>query len=68
MLVGSRLHVRPVPTDNEWVRSTVPVNPFSETIVIVEVSVLPSATLTLVGLAEISKSKGKFTMNVTWTE
>ena len=68
MLVGLRLHMRPVPRDNEWVRSTAPVNPLSGIIVIVEVPVLPSATVTLVGLAEISKSKGKFTMNATWTE
>jgi len=68
MLVGFRLHVRPVPTDNEWVRSTIPVNPLSGAIVTVEVPVLPSATVTLVGLAEIPKSKGKITMNSTLME
>ena len=68
MLVRVRLQVRPVPGAIELVRSTVPVSPFSGATIIVEVPELPSAKVTLVGLAEIVKSNGGVILNVTSTE
>ncbi len=55
-LVGDRVQVRPVAGDTEAVRATVPVNPLTGAIVIVEVPVPPTVMLTLVGLALIVKS------------
>jgi len=69
MLVGVKLQVRPVLGEIELVRSTVPVSPFRGATVIVEVPELPSAKVTLVGLAEIVKSGGgAVTVKMTSTE
>jgi hypothetical protein len=54
-LVGLRVQVRPVLGDTEEVSETVPVNPFWEVTVIVDVPVTPARTVTLVGLAVIVK-------------
>ena len=55
ILVGVRVHVRPVAGNIELVRSTVPVKPLVGAIVIVEMPV-SGGTVTLAGLAEIVKS------------
>jgi hypothetical protein len=60
---GVRVHVRPV-GDTELVRVTVPVNPLTGAMVIVDVAAVPAFTLTLVGLAVTVKS-GMATLNVT---
>ena len=54
-LVGLKVQVRPAGETVE-VKATVPVNPFTGAIVIVEVAVAPASALTLVGLAVIVKS------------
>ena len=54
-LVGLRVQVRPVLGDTEEVSETVPVNPFWEVTVIVDVPLAPARTVTLVGLAVIVK-------------
>jgi hypothetical protein len=55
-LVGLRVQVNPVDGDTDDVRLTVPVNPWTDVTVIVEVPVTPALTVTLVGLALIAKS------------
>ncbi len=55
MPVGARLQIRPV-GETEAVRVTLPVNPFTEAAVIVEVPIIPTLTVTLVGDAVTVKS------------
>jgi hypothetical protein len=55
-LVGDMMHVRPVVGDTVTARFTVPVNPWMEVTVIVDVPLAPARTVTLVGLAETVKS------------
>jgi hypothetical protein len=55
-LVGLSVQVNPVEGETDDVRVTVPVNPWIEVTVIVEVPVAPALTVTLVGLALIVKS------------
>ena len=55
ILVGVRVHVRPVAGNIEPVRSTVPVKPLVGAIVIVEMPV-SGGTVTIVGLAPMLKS------------
>jgi len=55
-LVGVRVQVRPVAGETEAVRLTVPVKPWTEPTVIVEVPEAPASTVTLAGLAVIVKS------------
>lgn len=55
-LVGLRAQVRPVAGETVVARVTVPVNPFTEVTVIVEVPVAPALTVTDVGLAVTVKS------------
>jgi hypothetical protein len=55
-LVGLSVQVNPVEGEADDVRVTVPVNPWIEVTVIVEVPVAPALTVTLVGLALIVKS------------
>ena len=50
MLVGDRVHVRPVDGETVGVRLTVPVKPFCAETVIVEVPVAPARTVMAVGL------------------
>ncbi len=50
MLVGLRLHVRPV-GETEDVRATVPVKPLTGETVTVDVAAAPARTVTDVGLA-----------------
>jgi hypothetical protein len=64
-LVGDTMQVRPVEGDAAEVRATVPVNPWSEVTVMVEVPEPPARTVTAVGLAETVKS---CTVKVTATE
>jgi hypothetical protein len=49
------VQVRPVLGDTEEVSETVPVNPFWDVTVMVEVPVVPAGTVRLVGLAVIVK-------------
>lgn len=51
MLVGDRVHARPVAGKTEEARLTVPVKPLCAATVIVEVPLAPARTVTLVGLA-----------------
>jgi hypothetical protein len=51
MLVGDRVHARPVAGETEEARLTVPVKPLCAATVIVEVPLTPARTVTLVGLA-----------------
>ena len=51
MLVGERVHVRPILGETEEVRLTVPVKPLCAVTVIVEVPVVPARTVTAAGLA-----------------
>ena len=71
ILVGLRLHVRPVVGDIELTRLTVPVKPFCPVTVIVDMPAVPAFTVMLVGLAPIMKSV-TFSMKVpvdpVWTE
>jgi len=55
ILVGDRVHVRPA-GDTDELRATVPVNPLTGAMVIVEVAAVPAVVVTEVGLAEIVKS------------
>ena len=55
MLAGVRVQVRPA-GETEEVRATVPVNPLTGAIVIVEVAATPTFTLAVVGLAVTVKS------------
>jgi hypothetical protein len=55
-LVGVSVHVRPVAGEIVSVRATVPVNPWSEVTVIVEVPLALARTVTVVGLAATVKS------------
>ena len=64
-LVGDIVQVRPVEGDTADVRATVPVNPWSEVTVMVELPENPVNTIVVVGLAETAKS---CTVNVTATE
>jgi len=50
-LVGVRVQVRPPVGDTVAVSATVPVNPLTGAMVIVEVAVAPARAVTLVGLA-----------------
>lgn len=59
-LVGLRVHVSPLLGEIDVARVTVPVNPLTAVIVIVELAFTPGVVLTVVGLANIWKS-------VTWT-
>ena len=56
ILVGLRVHVRPVDGETVFVNPTVPVKPLVAETVIVEVPGEPITTLTLVGLAAMVKS------------
>ena len=56
MTLAGKLQVRPAGVDAETDKLTVPVNPFSEATVIVDVAVVPAFTLTLVGLGVTEKS------------
>jgi hypothetical protein len=60
MLVGVRVHVRPVVGEMLVVRLTMPVKPFTGMTLIVDVPATPGVVLTIVGLANIWKS-------TTWT-
>ena len=62
MLGGLRVHARPVIGDGVAVRPTVPANPFTPAMVMVEVPAVLTFTVTDVGLALIVKS---WTVNVT---
>jgi hypothetical protein len=55
-LVGVRVHVRAPVGDTAAVKATVPANPFTGAMVIVEVPAWLTLTATLVGLATIVKS------------
>ena len=68
MLVGLKLHVRPVTGDIVLVRPTVPVKPLTLVTVTVEVPVSPAIIETLVGLALIVKSASAVTSNITSSE
>jgi hypothetical protein len=62
-LVGARVHVRPV--DGETVGGdnvTVPLKPSSASTVTVEVPAALTATLTLLGLADMEKSGAELTV------
>jgi len=65
MLVGDRVHVKPVAGVTEDVSATVPVNPLTGAIVIVDVAGAPATALMLVGLAVIVKSAAAVTVTVT---
>ena len=67
-LVGDKVQDRPVEGDTVAVKATVPVNPLTGAIVIVEVPVPPTVRLMLVGLAVIVKSCGAVTVTVTLAE
>jgi hypothetical protein len=56
MLVGVRVHVRPVVGDTVAVRLTTPLKPCNAVTVMVEVPDAPARIVTLVGLAAIVKS------------
>jgi len=56
MVVGVRVHVRPVEGDTVEVRLTTPANPLTAVAVIVEVLATPAFTVKVVGLADIVKS------------
>lgn len=56
MLCGLRVQARPVLGDGVAARPTVPANPFTAAIVMVEVPAMFTFTVTDVGLAEIVKS------------
>jgi hypothetical protein len=58
MLVGAVVAVRPI--DGLRIRLTVPLNPFSVMIVIVELAAAPARIVMVVGLAATTKS-------ITWT-
>lgn len=60
MLVGLRVHVRPVAGEIVVVRPTVPVNPLTGITTTLDVPATPGVVLTMVGLANIWKS-------TTWT-
>jgi hypothetical protein len=62
-LVGLRVAVRP--EDGLAVRVTVPLNPLTAAIVIVDVPVAPALIVILVGLAAMVKS---WTTKLTWVE
>jgi hypothetical protein len=51
ILVGLRVHVRPVAGETVSVKATVPVKPFVAATVIVEVAGVPTTAFTAVGLA-----------------
>jgi hypothetical protein len=55
-LVGDMMHVRPEVGNTVTARFTVPVNPWMEVTVIVDVPLAPAKTVTFVGLAETVKS------------
>ena len=55
-LVGDRVQVNPVEGETESESVTVPVNPFWDATVIVEVPAIFATALTVVGLAETLKS------------
>ena len=57
MLVGERVHVRPVAGETFAVRETVPVNPLKPETVIVEGPAEPDETLRVVGFAVTVKSR-----------
>jgi hypothetical protein len=61
MLVGVRVHVRPVAGEMLVVRLTMPVKPLTGMTLIVDVPATPGVVLTIVGLANIWKS-------TTWTD
>lgn len=61
-LVGVRVQVKPVDGEMVSERATVPVKPLRPETVIVDVPGLPTATLTLVGLAATVKSAGSVTL------
>lgn len=56
MLVGTRVHVRPVVGEMLLVRLTVPVKPLTGITTIVDMPATPGVVLTMVGLANIWKS------------
>jgi hypothetical protein len=56
MLVGERVHVRPVEGETAAVSVTVPMKPLNPETVMVEVPVVPDEMLTLVALAAKLKS------------
>ncbi len=56
MIVGVRVHVRPVAGETVSVSETVPVKPLRLVTVIVDVPGMPAFTMTLVGLAVTEKS------------
>jgi len=56
-LVGVRVQVRPVVGDTVAASVTVPVKPWRDVTVIVEVPAVPALTVTLVGLATTVKSR-----------
>jgi hypothetical protein len=58
MLLGDRLHVNPA-GETVLVRATVPVAPFIEATVIVEVAVAPATAVTDVGLAVMLTQKSQ---------
>jgi hypothetical protein len=64
-LVGDSVQVSPVDGETAEVRATVPVNPWSELMVTVEVPETPARKVTVVELAETVKS---CTTNETATE
>jgi len=56
MLPGVRVHARPV-GETDAARVTVPANPLTGAIIIVEIAVVPEIVLTFVGLATTLKSR-----------
>ena len=66
ILVGLRLHVRPVEGDGFAVRLTVPVNPLGLETVIVEVPTVPEKTKRPAGLAPTVKSWTVYVTLAVW--
>lgn len=56
IVVGERVHVRPVPGETPLVRVTVPVNPWTFVTNTVEVPADPALATTLAGLSVTEKS------------
>ena len=67
MLVGLRVHVRPVAGETLVVRLTVPVKPLTGMTVIMDVPATPGVVLMTVGLANMVKSTTlTFIVAVVW--
>src|SRR5205807_9691465 len=64
MLVGDRVHARPVAGETEEARLTDPVNPLCAATVIVEVPLTPARTVMLVGFAVTLYDVAEWTVTV----